>query len=531
MATYVNVTVGGDDLLNRDRQLRQATRFDALDRQKDKEVEKEKEKQEQEPQGKSLKPLPYKREPAAHRFLTGMAAAQVETRTEGNDLVIKVSTPSGNAKVEVRHADAVISEALPALPANIDIAVDDHPTSGYLIDFSEYITADSIRHKKTYAYANKSFSDNRDRIYVLPAGGDKCIVVYRLNRLNVRHAWALVDEYKRTWKVEGSLTYYEHTYTDNTVVPPRDYTTTTWWYPFTGASFPDTVVGLKNFRAGATRYNKISESWVDSGTYFEKLAEPIERINAAVYCFSVSKNRVKRISPPAAVTAWLNTHHPPLALNWNNYLVGGNFFDKRHSVSTPNPYGPNGGPPFLDRPELRATAYDWDSQVTPDRSGFFITGYTPNNYSSDIDKLTNAKKALPFHFGFGNINTTSHYSGSYFTPAIFETLAGNVSLSDTKLNEYAHMRSTHYAAAPQQYIGKCLQAGSCTTSQRTEFFGTRQTPVNTTTIVPGPYSPLRSYDVEHTSPNAMYYAWDWGRPSLCQGACIALGFSAADLRP
>lgn len=47
MATYVNVTVGGDDLLNRDRQLRQATRFDALDRQKDKEVEKEKEKQEQ----------------------------------------------------------------------------------------------------------------------------------------------------------------------------------------------------------------------------------------------------------------------------------------------------------------------------------------------------------------------------------------------------------------------------------------------------------------------------------------------------
>lgn len=67
MATYVNVTVGGGGLLDRDRQLRQASRFDALEQQQDKELEAEKKKQAEQKQGKTLKPVPYKRDPAAHR--------------------------------------------------------------------------------------------------------------------------------------------------------------------------------------------------------------------------------------------------------------------------------------------------------------------------------------------------------------------------------------------------------------------------------------------------------------------------------
>lgn len=66
MATYVNVTVGGGDLLARDRAQRDASRFAKLESDAQQELKGEKDKQAREPQGRSLQPLPRRRrDPAA----------------------------------------------------------------------------------------------------------------------------------------------------------------------------------------------------------------------------------------------------------------------------------------------------------------------------------------------------------------------------------------------------------------------------------------------------------------------------------
>lgn len=69
MATYINVTVGGDDLLSKVKGQQQAGRFAFEEQQRLKELEAEKTKQEQDKrdQGRKLDPTPFKREQIAHR--------------------------------------------------------------------------------------------------------------------------------------------------------------------------------------------------------------------------------------------------------------------------------------------------------------------------------------------------------------------------------------------------------------------------------------------------------------------------------
>jgi hypothetical protein len=69
MATFINVTAGGDDLVARAKAQQQAGRLAKAEQTRRQSIANEKVKQgTSEPQGKSLEPLPYRRDIAAHRF-------------------------------------------------------------------------------------------------------------------------------------------------------------------------------------------------------------------------------------------------------------------------------------------------------------------------------------------------------------------------------------------------------------------------------------------------------------------------------
>lgn len=70
MATFINVTLGGDALLRKDGQLRDASRFDALEKQKLKEAEDEVSITDT-LNGEKIESLLHRRDPAAHRTARG----------------------------------------------------------------------------------------------------------------------------------------------------------------------------------------------------------------------------------------------------------------------------------------------------------------------------------------------------------------------------------------------------------------------------------------------------------------------------
>jgi len=75
MATYINVVVGGDDLLSKVKGQQQAGRFAFQEQQRRRELEQEVKKDDKDKkreQGRKLEPTPYKRELAAHRHPSGL---------------------------------------------------------------------------------------------------------------------------------------------------------------------------------------------------------------------------------------------------------------------------------------------------------------------------------------------------------------------------------------------------------------------------------------------------------------------------
>jgi hypothetical protein len=517
MSTYINVVDGGDDLLSKVKGQQQAGRFAFLEQQRRKELEQEtKKQQEQKDQGKKLDPTPFKRELIAHRHPGGMAAAQVSTRYEGNDWFLTVSTADGSKSVEVKRTNVRITEPNPSVPANVGYGFPGPRDSDMAWDFMGLTgsTVDINSEYRTFTAKNQSISQNKDRTYVLPIDGETCLVVYRFNQL-----------YKRAYYYEEQV-YWTADFTKGTQMT---WTTRsgveTWWYPLTLPEYAaDPWYGLRSPATGLTYYH-IPSARIERGTRWVKNGEPIERIGADVYCFVVSKRNVRRVNTPSALTAWMNAHHPPMELKGTTTLYTNDWFkDEYKKVEV---VAPIGSPPYLGG--TSSPVFDnQKTRIQEDKSTVQITSFSTGTYVSDMDALPAQRKALPLHFGLGAVNTTNHYSGAYFTPASIRTMTGNVTLTDTKLNEYQHVRNTYFPSAPNLFMGACLVSGSCQTTGQKDFYGTTTQPSTTTTAVSS-VNRINKYSVK-VGTGSVYYAWDWGKPGYCRTALSSLGFSAADLK-
>ncbi len=231
----------------------------------------------------------------------------------------------------------------------------------------------------------------------------------------------------------------------------------------------------------------------------------------SAYCVIVSSNSVREIPAPAGLMALLRRISPPVTSNsktTTTYSSGGGQY-----ITAGPPYDPSY---FYALPTTTQQVDGFSNAVWEGTAAY--------------GAASAANEVLAKQFGMGYLNEADH-KGNFFTPAVFQYLGGNLSLSGAASRDYAAMRAAYYPRAPRKFLAPCVEF--CLTSD-TQFYVTQTQPATTTSMVPNSaFKKDKAYLVKNgeSSPGDVFYAWDWGDKASCRASLLALGFSSSDLVP
>lgn len=127
------------------------------------------------------------------------------------------------------------------------------------------------------------------------------------------------------------------------------------------------------------------------------------------------------------------------------------------------------------------------------------------------------KQVLAKQLGIGYLETSDH-SGKFFTPAIYEWLAGNATLT----TRYSEVAPAFYQPgdANNPFVGVYLSVGNGT-EDSIEMRATPTQPIDITTA----HTALDWVTINTGSRYGDYLVWDWGNPEYCQQRLQALGMN------
>lgn len=328
-------------------------------------------------------------------------------------------------------------------------------------------------------------------IFALPAGGDKCLVVIINRVLNNRQVLRL---------------FYE--YAGNEVIVAERNTNRATSVIYTG---------------GYTGYDTLSDSLF---------------VNE-VKCVMVSGAIAVEVDPSQELIDSCNQLVPPItadsATGTANFRVQQSVRYGFGETNEPIPSQIYLGKEFNDH------AYEYRD---PDKSYvFWQSGYSvpieyPNpSFGNEIVyadtqfpafELANLPKGpypdspvdqqvLAKQLGIGYLETSDH-SGKFFTPAIYEWLAGNAKLKTS----YSEVASAFYQPGDENnpFVGVYLSVGNGT-EDAIEMRATATQPTNITTA----HTALDWVTINTASRYGDYLVWDWGNPEYCQQRLQALGMN------
>ena len=127
------------------------------------------------------------------------------------------------------------------------------------------------------------------------------------------------------------------------------------------------------------------------------------------------------------------------------------------------------------------------------------------------------QQVLDKQLGIGYLETSDH-SGKFFTPAIYEWLAGNAALT----TRYSEVAPAFYQPgdANNPFVGVYLSVGKGT-EDRIEMRASATQPIDITTA----HTALDWVTINTGSRYGDYLVWDWGNPEYCQQRLQALGMN------
>lgn len=236
------------------------------------------------------------------------------------------------------------------------------------------------------------------------------------------------------------------------------------------------------------------------------------------YYFIVSEKKIRQINPPQAIEALINKLYPDPSLGTAQYSS----FTSGVSHGAGYSYGPGGNienGQFLT-PQIPKINYD----------AYF--GHSPyeDDLRGEYNGLNEETRIFARHFGMGNYVRPYHASITYFTPAIYTWLKGEMGLSHDGPGNlaYAGFRRDFFANAPSLYIDPTVGESSAVWDNTDRAGITRQVPVRVDQAMP-----FAAFTQRKKLPNseATYISWDWGNKSYCRQQALDLGFAEADLTP
>jgi hypothetical protein len=505
MSTYITVTSDTGALVNRVKQVQQASREAQLQRERDiaAALKPAREVTLREPSNIPVGGNPdarIVRRPAAQREATGIFAAELTTRYDEptNTFYVAASVPGVEGVVEVATAASGRGSVTPD-PSYTDPTLftaygrvsKDRSTLQWSIyrngsfgggtNFDDRFAEPPRTSNQTdFNYPVSQRVGDQSASFLLPLSGKDGILIYIHNRIEI---------------------YNKYTRSTNRVF---------------------SSVNERNIGLDPVTLNPYA--WGDPGYFADWDAEGHVRIiyilsgqesfsAYEVIAFYVSDKGVRRVDVPVGLETKLSGLIPPVSINGTgSYLSEINWDDYYRQSNT-----------FVD---IITTNY---VQTYQDEPAFDQQVWQA---ASRYGALQSASFILPQHFGLGYLNTSSH-KGSFFTPAIFRFITGPMSLTNTTAQSYAAMRAAYFSNAPFTFYAPCARTGSCQDATITEFDLTRTQPATVTTALPAnQFRRNKRTDVVIGAPKGeILYAWDWGKPADCRRKVLDLGFTAQDLTP
>ena len=154
-----------------------------------------------------------------------------------------------------------------------------------------------------------------------------------------------------------------------------------------------------------------------------------------------------------------------------------------------------------------------ETRIKPKTPAFELSNLPQGPYpESNAEKQVLAKQ-----LGIGYLETGDH-SGKFFTPAIYEWLAGNAKLT----TRYSEVAPAFYQPgdANNPFVGVYLSVGNGT-EDAIEMRATATQPIDITTA----HTALDWVTINTGSRYGDYLVWDWGNPEYCQQRLQALGMN------
>lgn len=235
------------------------------------------------------------------------------------------------------------------------------------------------------------------------------------------------------------------------------------------------------------------------------------------YCYVVSEKKIRQLQLPAGLNTMINTLYPDPSLGTDPY----DSFTSGVDYGSGYTYSPEGnvekGTLTAQIPKLNYDVYFGHSPYEDDLKG-------------EYNGLNEQTRIFARHFGIGNYVRPYHASITYFTPAIYTWLKGQMDLSHASPTNlaYAGYRQNFFANAPSLYIDPTVGESSAVWDNTDRAGITRQTPVRVDEAMP-----FAAFTQRKKLPNsqATYISWDWGNMSYCRQQALDLGFQEADLAP
>lgn len=168
---------------------------------------------------------------------------------------------------------------------------------------------------------------------------------------------------------------------------------------------------------------------------------------------------------------------------------------------------------------LGAVEFEW-GDLSETRTFSEVT--TPAFELSNLPKQPYAdsppeQQVLSKQLGIGYLETSDH-SGKFYTPAVYEWLSGNATLTTS----YSEVTPAFYQPgdANNPFVGVYLSVGNGT-EDAIEMRATATQPIDITTA----HAALDWVTINTASRYGDYLVWDWGNPEYCQQRLQALGMN------
>lgn len=286
---------------------------------------------------------------------------------------------------------------------------------------------------------------------------------------------------------------------------------------------------LINSSVTATSGNLTGFTQVSQNIYTQTMAYENVWFDSEIICFVYNKKALRVITAPAQLVSKIDQIMPDYQYVYYPQAIG-----TRNSTQTTTPVILS-GPVYTT--DLQTT-YPNGNVAPQNLTGSIIEFAGVYNYTPSIEV---ANTFLATHFGIGQLHINSHGAGwnfnqePYWTPAVYTYLKGEMNLQTSESQNYAYMRANYFPNAPRRYINLTIEGDIWYQNTNPDKYAiTRQEPISITT--PMPYTNFKT--VNKGTQGVGYYpqtkgisAWDWGNSQFCKAQLLALGFSNADLTP